>query len=342
MLANEARFVKRVGIILSVILLFACGGGGGGGGSATTATQTSATCGLPGSRCTGSVAGYDYILYTPANFKPNSGALVMALHPRHGNGESMENLTGMNAKAEQAGFAVLYPSAPARRMWCWYFQNCDDIAGLRTLISTVQATLKADPKRIYATGYSDGATMSHRIGVEMGDVVAAIAPLSGDIYEGIDVLPMPAAKNGVSVLMLHADLPPDVSYFVCGRSIGPYMIPSQDEVFSYWTGPSANSCGAVDTTTNICNGARQLQLTAKNAKNCKGSVEVQFYQLLNVSHGWFNVPGHWSTPMNVAPDSYYVGEDLASQKPYNPNLNATTGVTANDIIWNFFAAHPKQ
>jgi hypothetical protein len=27
--------------------------------------------------------------------------------------------------------------------------------------------------------------------------------------------------------------------------------------------------------------------------------------------------------------------------PYNPHLNATTGVTTNDVIWNFFASHPK-
>jgi hypothetical protein len=27
--------------------------------------------------------------------------------------------------------------------------------------------------------------------------------------------------------------------------------------------------------------------------------------------------------------------------PFNPNLDAATRVTINDVIWSFFAAHPK-
>jgi len=30
------------------------------------------------------------------------------------------------------------------------------------------------------------------------------------------------------------------------------------------------------------------------------------------------------------------------QVPYNPALDSTVGVTTNDLIWNFFASHPKQ
>jgi hypothetical protein len=28
--------------------------------------------------------------------------------------------------------------------------------------------------------------------------------------------------------------------------------------------------------------------------------------------------------------------------PFNPDLNAATGVTTNDVVWNFFNVHPKR
>jgi poly(3-hydroxybutyrate) depolymerase len=53
-------------------------------------------------------------------------------------------------------------------------------------------------------------------------------------------------------------------------------------------------------------------------------VEVRFYRLTGGTHEWY------LTPMNVA-----------GQIPYNPDFDSTTGITTNDILWSFFAAHPK-
>jgi hypothetical protein len=40
----------------------------------------------------------------------------------------------------------------------------------------------------------------------------------------------------------------------------------------------------------------------------------------------------WSlNPMNVP-----------GNVPFNPDLNAHTGVTTNDILWKFFSEHPKR
>jgi hypothetical protein len=33
--------------------------------------------------------------------------------------------------------------------------------------------------------------------------------------------------------------------------------------------------------------------------------------------------------------------NVAGQTPFNPAFNSTTGLTTDDIIWNFFASHPK-
>src|SRR5262245_37478872 len=106
----NAAVVRRLLWWPIVVALASCGGGGAGGGTAIDADA----CGAPGTRCQGVVNGMAFILYVPAKFKANSSALVMALHPRFTFGAHMENLSTLNATADEAGFAVLYPETPGR------------------------------------------------------------------------------------------------------------------------------------------------------------------------------------------------------------------------------------
>ena len=39
--------------------------------------------------------------------------------------------------------------------------------------------VKVDPKRVYATGMSNGGMMCYRLAAELSDRIAAIAPVSG-------------------------------------------------------------------------------------------------------------------------------------------------------------------
>jgi polyhydroxybutyrate depolymerase len=51
-----------------------------------------------------------------------------------------------------------------------------------------------DPARVYATGMSNGAMMAHRLGIELPDRIAAIAPVVGALFgdERLPRLPVPA------------------------------------------------------------------------------------------------------------------------------------------------------
>ena len=63
----------------------------------------------------------------------------------------------------------------------------------------------------------------------------------------------------------------------------------------------------------------------KSGENCGAGTAVRFYRLMGGRHAWYG------TPLNVP-----------GQVPFNPDLNATTGVTTNDIVWNFLAGHSKR
>lgn len=54
-----------------------------------------------------------------------------------------------------------------------------------------------DPKRIFATGISNGAMMSYRLACELSDKIAAVAPVEG--AQNVDCWP----SNRISVIVFH-------------------------------------------------------------------------------------------------------------------------------------------
>jgi polyhydroxybutyrate depolymerase len=274
-----------------------------------------------------------YVLHVPSTYHPNVGALVVVLHGSGGSGAKIEGYSQMSTKADSAGFAVAYPDAlvaPQAGITEWhnYFDDLmwlpgnppDDVAFMRALVSAVSAEIHPDPKKVYFSGHSNGALLAYRIGIEMSDVVAGIGIVEGTLYGfGGNLQGMPPAQGPLSVLVLHGDADQSIPY--CG---GPW-IASQETTLNYWITTPANSCTSVDSSTLLCDPLGNIgPINEKHATNCHNGAEVTFYRLIGGSHAWQTVP------MNVS-----------GHAPYNPAFDMTTGVVTDDILWNFFAAHPK-
>lgn len=273
-----------------------------------------------------------YILYVPANFQPGTSGLVIVMHGMTGHAAGMDSWTQMDDKADQAGFAIAYPQSMVdyfgNTQWNYFYYPYwtgpapDDTGFLRQLIDTLQETIHPDPNRVYLTGHSAGAFMSYRAAIELSSRVAAMASVSGTVYGTpfTDQRVAPPAGGPVSVLILHGDADTAVPY--CGISPN-FRYASQDQTFNYWA--ATNGCAALDTTAPLCNYGVPSAVTEKGATNCLSNTEVRIYKLIGGVHTWYTQP-----------------MDDPSQVPYNRDLNSTVGVTTNDLIWNFFAAHPKQ
>jgi poly(3-hydroxybutyrate) depolymerase len=117
--------------------------------------------------------------------------------------------------------------------------------------------------------------------------------------------------------MLHGDQDSTVLY--CGGQ----AYASQEQSFNYWS--AANRCSTTDTTTPLCDAQGITSVAEKDASGCSQGTEVKFYKLLGGEHDWYTVP--MNAPRNP---------------PFNPNFDARSGDTTDDIVWNFFATHPKQ
>ncbi len=61
--------------------------------------------------------------------------------------------------------------------------------------------MKNSPRRIYSTGFSNGGFLSHRLGWELSDTLAAIAPVAGTLDPGQAAKFAP--KHPVHVLQVH-------------------------------------------------------------------------------------------------------------------------------------------
>ena len=53
----------------------------------------------------------------------------------------------------------------------------DDVQFARDMIKWLEANTCVDPKRIYASGGSNGGGMSYRLACDAADVIAAVAPV---------------------------------------------------------------------------------------------------------------------------------------------------------------------
>ena len=71
----------------------------------------------------------------------------------------------------------------------------DDSGFLRNLIVTLTAEFRVNPNMVYVAGFSSGAQMAERVGVEISDLVAAIIPESGQM-EGQQAAPPPVLVPG--------------------------------------------------------------------------------------------------------------------------------------------------
>jgi polyhydroxybutyrate depolymerase len=152
-------------------------------------------------------------VHVPPGYDPAKGApLAMTYHFAGGTPELMALTTSLNAAADARGFIVVYPAGVGGS---WNAGGCcgpasvpptvDDIGFTRDLLAAIEQAYCVDPHRVFATGLSNGALMVERVGCELGDRFAAIAPVAGviDIPVGREGLRPICRREPVSVFEVH-------------------------------------------------------------------------------------------------------------------------------------------
>jgi polyhydroxybutyrate depolymerase len=114
--------------------------------------------------------------------------LLFVFHGAGGSGANIARHTGLTEAATARGYAVVYPDAVGRR---WNDgrstgSTADDVGFVRALLEELRRELPADPRRIYATGISNGAALTFRLACELPGTFAAIAPVAGALPAALE------------------------------------------------------------------------------------------------------------------------------------------------------------
>lgn len=137
-----------------------------------------------------------YKLYVPTPSTGQARPLVVMLHGCTQNPDDFALGTGMNERAREQGFCVLYPeqsqAANPQRCWNWFKHNHQRRgSGEPALIASMtQAIIKAhgiDPHRVFIAGLSAGGAMAAIVADAYPEIFAAVGVHSG--------LPNGAASN---------------------------------------------------------------------------------------------------------------------------------------------------
>jgi polyhydroxybutyrate depolymerase len=182
---------------------------------------------------------------------------------------------GFVDKSNQAGFLLVIPTG-AGNSWnaggcCGdaSTNNINDVALFKALVAEVSKHANVDPKRIYATGLSNGGMMSYRLACEAADVFTAVAPGSGGIFTTSCTPSRP-----ISVLDLHGTADTYVPYSQQATSTA--SIAMRDGCMAA-TSPATVPASGGDTTCVTRTG-------------CPSGIEVTSCSVAGGGHVWFGDP----------------------------------------------------
>jgi polyhydroxybutyrate depolymerase len=272
-----------------------------------------------------------YRVYIPKKYDASKAtAVVMVFHGGGGNPESMIRLTGMNTKADEAGFLVVYPFGTGKLAntlltfnggeCCGYAMDnkVDDVGFIRELLDDLAKVAKVDVDRVFATGLSNGGIMAHYLASELSDRIAAIAPVGGPL-----MMEAPRNKRAVSVMHFHgtadafAPFQGGFGKGFLGRN-GITKFRSVDHTIQNWV--KANGCNTEPEIEPLPDNASDaMKVTRKTWGGGKADSEVVLIEIEGGGHTW---PG---------------------QKPIVSLLGESTmDISANDLMWEFFQKHPRK
>lgn len=255
--------------------------------------------------------------------------LVFAFHGGGGTAANTLSLTKLHELADREGFLVVFPQGIGNS---WndgrvtqvsqaHREGVDDLAFIDALLARLLETRRIDPKRVFATGISNGGMFTHHLAANRAEKFAAIAPVVGGITKPFHERFKPAAA--VSVLIIQGTDDPLVPY--AGGQVLPRRkedrgsIISTDEAVRLWV--NANACQQASAPTMLADAdpADGCQTEVTQWKGGRDGSEVRLYQVKGGGHTWPDGP-------------QYLPEAIIGRVTHDFDSQA---------IWDFFKSHPK-
>jgi polyhydroxybutyrate depolymerase len=231
----------------------------------------------------------NYDLYVPKSYTGTTATpVVFFFHPLGTNKYYHQN-TGGPPKAEKEGFLAVFAQG-VNGSWnagaCCATSNgaaggqpVDDVGFVRAILAELQTIACVDSKRVYASGFSNGGFLSHKLACEAADLFAAVVPVAA-----VNGVPSESCKpvRPVPVYMINGTTDLLVPYK------GGFSFPlvtqgtfiSAQESFEGWA--KRNGCSDAASVS-----FQKGKVTCQTHKQCKGGVEVTLCTVEGGGHCYF-------------------------------------------------------
>jgi polyhydroxybutyrate depolymerase len=271
-------------------------------------------CAAGDARQTLTVSGVERTYLVHAGTNATHPALVLIFHGGGGQGAGMARISGFDAVADRNGFVAIYPDG-INRHWNdargLAGRDADDLAFVKAIIARAIAENHVDPKRVYATGISNGGFFSYRLACDLSDQIAAIAPVAAAMPTALAATCKPA--RSVPIVSFSGTADPLVPYE--GGTIGfrrrgqlGEVMPAQKS-FTLWQ--QLDRCSPQTASAPAPGDHSDYPVTLTNA--CEG--RLRLYTIAGGGHTWPGGVQYLPAPI--------VGPTVGS-------------LDASAIIWDFF------
>ncbi len=236
-----------------------------------------------------------YLLHTPPCYDGTKPLpLILNLHYGAGTGAGEAAISRMSDKADTECFIVAYPDAIGD--WTEY-----DSLFLSEIIDTLRGHYAIDSLRVYMTGFSAGALMSHWMACKLSGKVAAVAPVAGTMltYDWYGCYP----ENAISIISFNARNDILVPYY----GDGGYFTPVE-KAMSDWAERLGCELGP-DTFYNENGALRQTWSRSDSA------CEVVLWTTEEGGHSWPTDSSYHKLPASDLMWKFFMSHPLVSGKP---------------------------
>lgn len=147
-----------------------------------------------------------YILDVPDGVKPEMPTPVMFdFHGFGHSGAGVWKVSAFKAIAEKDPFITVYPDGLSVHLmgrdgsgWDIFTHESNrELAFVRAMLDALESSYCVDSRRVFSTGFSNGAFLSHLLACTMADRIAAIAPVGGG------ALPIPCVPSRPVPTLIH-------------------------------------------------------------------------------------------------------------------------------------------
>ena len=271
-----------------------------------------------------------YRIHIPPSYdKSKPMPLLIVLHGGGGTGKRMEKLTqgGFNKRSDKEDFLVVYPDGIEKNWndgrenvkYRAHREKIDDVGFISALIDHLSKQYNVDIKRVYATGISNGAMMSFRLGCELSEKIAAIAPVAGSMPENLPSQCSPLKPIPVLMISNTDDrlMPWEGGDIRFGRKTFGRALSVQETV-QYWV--NHNQCSSSPTVSMEPDRdpKDRTRVRIESYDQCREGIEVVLYAIEGGGHTW---PG----------GDQYLPKWIIGK--------TNRDIDANEVIWNFFKRH---